>query len=158
MINRFALIIAIILLGGCATSSTSQGESVTINGVPEATRTEIQGLLDAWPQGDKSKIITELEKLSPEFHSPDGAWEIAINSAIALAYIESGDVQNFKMAVHTLRQYVQPQKRLPRLTQYVLAVDDAISGKSSGDEMMIEYRISGVAQSLLGNQSTGGHQ
>lgn len=164
--NKFiTLVIASIaatLLGGCATTSSysnrSQGKPVTTSSVPEEARAKVQGLLNAWPQGDKSRTITELEKLASQFSSPDGAWEIAVNSAIALAYLESGDVQNFKVTVSTLRKYIQPQKRLPRPTQYVLAVNDAMSGTSTDEGVLVEYRISRVAHSLLDNSNGGGRQ
>lgn len=173
--NKFiTLVIASVaatLLGGCATTSSffnrSHGEPVTANSVPEEAKarsvpeeakTRVQGLLNAWPQGDKSRTITELEKLASQFSSPDGAWEIAVNSAIALAYLESGDVMNFKVAVSTLRKYIQPQKRLPRPTQYVLAVDEAMSGTATDEAMLVEYRISRVAHSLLDNSNGRGRQ
>lgn len=157
-LNLIIISIVVILLGGCTTTGNlfhrNQSTPVTINTVPNETRAKVQELLKAWPRGDKAQIIAELEKLGHQFSSPDGAWEVTINSAIALAYLETGDVENFKLAVRTLRNYMQPNKRLPRPTQYVIAVDDAMRGIPTDESILIEHRISGVAQALLGNQNT----
>ena len=98
MINRFALIIAIILLAGCADIQHQPRCSRSTTTAYPKQQDRNPRIAGRMASGLISRKLSPNWKLSPETLRADGAWEIAINSAIALAYIESGDVQNFKMA------------------------------------------------------------
>lgn len=129
-------IVMFVILGGCTSTAPKPLDAVTgeiqigtpSTGVMAPVQADIEHALKAWETGDQADAVDRLENILIQYASTDGGFERAILPTLALYYLELGRRDDFNRTVKRLRVYLKDRVRLSRETQYVLLVDQAMTG------------------------------